>query len=131
MKKIDHTAHYTEDSEWIRPEGNFYKIGISDFAQEVYGKMTTAYLPAIGTIFQKGRVLCELETNKSTSEVLMPVNGKVVAINTAIAENPSLINESPYELGWLVKIEVEDDNQILDLMTGEAYRSYIGVLFNK
>lgn len=131
MKKIDTAAFYTEDSEWMRKDGEFYKIGISDFAQYIYGKIMMVSLPSKGTFLKKGMVVCYLETHKALSEVFMPVDGEIIKVNNSIINNPRLINESPYDEGWLALVKTSNLDQLKSLMTAEEYREYIGELFNK
>ncbi len=88
-------------------DGN-YNIGLTDYAVEQLGDIVFIELPEIGTIFTKGEVFATVESVKAASEIYMPVSGKVVAVNDKLAESPEILNDSPYEDGWLIKVEAEN-----------------------
>ena len=88
-------------------DGN-YNIGLTDYAVEQLGDIVFIELPEIGTIFTKGEVFATVESVKAASEIYMPVSGKVVAVNDKLSESPEILNDSPYEDGWLIKVEAEN-----------------------
>ena len=88
-------------------DGN-YNIGLTDYAVEQLGDIVFIELPEIGANFTKGEVFATVESVKAASEIYMPVSGKVVAVNDKLAESPEILNDSPYEDGWLIKVEAEN-----------------------
>ncbi len=122
---------YTEDHEWIRiAEGNTAYAGITDFAQGELGDIVFVEVDAVGDTFDKGDVFGTVEAVKTTSEMFMPVSGKIVAFNPKISaegeDQPELVNNDPYGEGWIVKIEMSDPSELDDLMDAEAYASKVG-----
>lgn len=104
-----------------------YTVGLTDYAVEQLGDVVFIELPEVGVEFAKGEVFATVESVKAASEIYMPVGGKVVEINEKIVENPAILNESPYEDGWLVKIENEDAHaESGDLLEYEDYKEEIG-----
>ncbi len=93
--------------EYLLEDGNVFTIGLTDYAVEQLGDIVFIELPEVGTEFVKGEVFATVESVKAASEIYMPVGGKIIEINEKVVENPEILNESPYENGWLVKIESE------------------------
>lgn len=93
--------------EYLLEDGNVFTIGLTDYAVEQLGDIVFIELPEAGTEFVKGEVFATVESVKAASEIYMPVGGKIIEINEKVVENPEILNESPYENGWLVKIESE------------------------
>ncbi len=121
---------YSEDHEWIRvEEGNVAYVGITDFAQGELGELVYVEVETVGENIEAGEVFGTIEAVKTTSDLLMPVAGKIIEFNPELDEtendNPTAINESPYGEGWIVKIEVSDLSQLDDLMDSEAYMEKI------
>lgn len=121
---------YSEDHEWIRVEdGNIAYVGITDFAQGELGELVYVEVESVGDDLGAGDVFGTIEAVKTTSDLLMPVAGKVIEFNPELDEaendNPSAINESPYGDGWIIKIEMADPRQLDDLMDSETYREKI------
>ena len=104
--------------EYLLEENDLYTIGLTDYAVEQLGDIVFVELPEIGTEFAKGEVFATVESVKAASEIYMPVGGKIIEINEKIVESPEVLNESPYENGWLVKVESttaqEDSGDLLD-----------------
>ena len=131
MKKVDSRARYFETNEWARPDGAGYLIGITDFAQTVFGEVTYIELPDIGQSFQKGTPFAITESNKASNEVTMPLSGKITSINSDLLDHPEWLNDDPYGQGWLVKIIPADSTEWGTLMGAKQYQNFIGVFFNK
>lgn len=121
---------YSEDHEWVRIEGNIGTIGITDFAQGELGDLVYIEVDTVGETIDKGEVFGTAEAVKTTSDLFMPVTGKVIEFNSAINEDegddPTLINSDPYGEGWIVKIEITDPSELEDLMDHEAYQNLVG-----
>ncbi len=96
---------YTESHEWIKTDGDQLIVGVTQFAVNALSDVTYAALPAVGKTFGAGDVFGEVESVKATSELYLPVAGTITAVNTAVANDPALLNTDPYEAGWLVKIK--------------------------
>ena len=118
---VPENLKYTDDHEWVAAAAPF-RVGISDFAQDQLGDLTFVELPDVGASFAKGEEFGTLESTKSVSPMLMPVDGKIVAVNEAINDDPSLINTDPYGEGWIVEIELTDAGQLNDLFDVAAYK---------
>ena len=97
----------TKSHEYLLEENGLYTIGLTDYAVEQLGDIVFVELPEVGSEYSKGEVFATLESVKAASEIYMPVGGKIVEVNEKIVETPEILNESPYEEGWLVKIESE------------------------
>ncbi len=131
MKKINPNARYHETNEWVTVHNNIFTIGITDFAQTVFGKVISIEFPRVGDFVEKNQELCMIESDKITTEVESPLSGKIYSINQELKNNPTWLNESPYEKGWLVKIEISDPKEWETLMTADEYQSYMNIFYNK
>ncbi|KAM6430443.1 glycine cleavage system H protein, mitochondrial [Liasis olivaceus] len=116
---------FTDKHEWISVENGVGTIGISNFAQEALGDVVYCSLPEIGTKLNKQDEFGALESVKAASEVYSPVTGEVTEINTALADNPGLVNKSCYQDGWLIKMTVDNPSELEDLLSEDAYEKYI------
>lgn len=125
MSIIRDDLKYTQDHEWIVADGNIGTVGVTDFAQESLGDVTFVELPEVGSEFKKGDAFGVVESVKAASDLYLPVSGKVVEINTALEDAPDLVNSSPYDDGWIVKIELEDASQVDELLSPTAYKGLI------
>ena len=96
---------YTESHEWIKTDGDQLIVGVTQFAVNALSDVTYAALPAVGKTFGAGDVFGEVESVKATSELYLPVAGTITAVNSAVTNDPALLNTDPYEAGWLVKIK--------------------------
>jgi glycine cleavage system H protein len=121
---------YTEEHEWLRVEGNFVYIGITDFAQSELGDLVYIEIETVGETLEKNEVFGTVEAVKTTSELFMPVSGKILEFNPAIDENEgdnaTLVNSDPYGEGWIVKIELTNPSEIEEMMDAEAYKAIVG-----
>ena len=114
-------VRYSEDHEWARSEGDKVRTGISDFAQDQLGDIVFVELPQVGDTFQKGAEFGTVESVKAVSELYMPIGGEILAVNTALEDAPELVNNSPYEEGWMVDIKPDNAGEIDQLMDKNAY----------
>lgn len=122
--KTTDAARYSRDHEWISTAAP-YRIGISDFAQEQLGDITFVELPEVGAVLKKGGEFGDIESTKSASSLYSPVDGAVVAVNTALENDPGLVNTDPYGEGWLIEVSVNDPSQLNALMDAAAYADYL------
>jgi glycine cleavage system H protein len=116
---------YTKDHEWIKIEDNIATIGITDYAQEKLGDIVYVELPDVGEVLEKGDAFGSVESVKSVSDCYTPVAGEVIEVNDLLVESPEAINEDPYGEGWMVKIKLQKNQQLDDLMTNVEYENYV------
>ena len=124
--EIKENLSYTNDHEWIKVDGNTALVGITDFAQSELGDIVFIEVETIGEDLDKNEVFGTVEAVKTVSDLFTPVSGKVLEFNSALEDNPELVNESPYEDGWIVKMEISNSDEISDLLDSKAYKSLIG-----
>jgi len=118
---------YSKDHEWIRVEGDVAYIGITDYAQRELGEIVYVDITTLDEEVLQGDIFGSIEAVKTVSDLYMPVSGKVLEVNTNLEEKPELINEHPYEDGWIVKISVKDAKEVDALLSGKEYKSLIGM----
>lgn len=125
MSEVPSELKYTKSHEWLRMEDDgLITIGISDHAQELLGDLVFVELPETDTEFVAGDECCVVESVKAASDVYMPVSGEVVEVNEALADEPEMINSSPYDNGWLFKIKPSAD-EFDELLDADAYQAEI------
>ena len=112
---------YSDDHEWARSEGDTIKVGISDYAQDQLGDIVFVELPEAGDSFEKGDEFGTLESVKAVSELYMPLDGEVVAVNEELADAPELVNSDPYGGGWMVVIKPANAADLETLKDKDAY----------
>ena len=116
---------YTKDHEYIRVEGEIGIIGISDHAQSQLGDVVFVELPAVGAKMEQGGEIAVVESVKAASEIFAPASGEVVAVNTALENQPSLINEDAVGKGWLFRVKLADPSELETLMDEAAYQEFL------
>ena len=114
---------YTQEHEWIRVDKNNAIVGITQFAQDQLGDIVFVELPDVGSEFSKGDTMAVAESVKAASDIYAPVSGKISSVNTKLEESPELINESPYDFGWMVVIEPSEELE--NLLDSTSYREII------
>ncbi len=112
---------YSENHEWILVEGDEAIIGITDYAQEEMGDVVFIELPGVGDEFEQFDPFGVVESVKAVSDVYLPAGGKIIAINEDLLDQPELVNEEPYEGGWLVRIKMTDKEELDTLMNHKEY----------
>ena len=116
--------NYTEEHEWLKvQEDGQARVGITDYAQDSLSDVVFVELPEVGDSFTKGDVMAVAESVKAASDIYAPISGKIVSINEKLEESPELVNESPYEFGWMVLIEPE--GEVNGLLDAASYRESI------
>lgn len=116
---------YTDTHEWLKLTDDTAMVGITHHAQSELTDIVFVELPEIGKEIKKGEELCVVESVKSVSEIYSPISGKVANVNKRLEDAPEIINESPYDEGWLVEIEVKDKSEFNSLLDSEAYKRMI------
>lgn len=116
----------SKSHEYIAEKNGTYTIGLTDYAVEQLGDIVFLELPDVGSEFVKGEVFATIESVKAASEIYMPISGKIIEVNESVVDNPELLNESPFEKGWLVKVESETAVvDSVDLLEYDDYREEI------
>lgn len=116
---------YTETHEWARLNGKEVTIGITDYAVDQLGDITHLELPKVGSATEQGEAFGELDSVKTTADLVSPVSGKVVAVNDEIVKKLDTLMEDPYEEGWLIKVKVPDASDLEELMGIKEYEKYL------
>ena len=117
---------YSREHEWIKLEdGSRGLMGITHFAQDQLGDVVYLDLPAVGTRLAQLAKLGEVESVKAVSDIFSPVSGEVVEINQELTDHPELVNEDPYDRGWILGIQMEDVSELDNLLTADEYEAYL------
>lgn len=117
---------YTKDHEWVRIEGNVATIGITDFAQGELGDIVFVDIDSVDDDLSAGDVFGSVEAVKTVSDLYLPVSGKVTEFNSALEDQPELLNSDPYGDGWIIKVEIADDADQSELLSAEEYQATLG-----
>lgn len=121
-------TRYTKDHEWVRVEGDSAVVGITEYAAEQLGDVVFVELPEIGRSLVRGKEAAVVESVKAASDVYAPLSGEVTEANTALTDDPAMVNEEPAGKGWFFKLSVKDKSEISTLMDEAAYRDYVASL---
>lgn len=120
---------FTKEHEWIKIKEGVAIIGISDFAQEQLGDIVSIELPKAGGVFRQGQTMAIVDSVKASSDIYAPISGEIIEVNEGLIEKPEMINQSPYDSGWIAKIKPSNmEEEFESLMTKEKYDRYIGEL---
>ncbi|MFN8521281.1 MAG: glycine cleavage system protein GcvH [Chloroflexota bacterium] len=117
---------YSDDHEWLRPEGGEGLVGITRYAADELGDVVFVELPAVGRTLTRGETFGVIESVKTASDLYSPVSGEVIAVNGELAGAPQLVNEAPYEGGWLIRLRLADPSESELLRDADGYRALIG-----
>lgn len=123
---MDENIRFTKEHEWIVIKEGIAIIGISDFAQRQLGDIVSIELPKVGSIFKRMQSMAIIDSVKASSDIYCVMSGEIVEVNEELLEHPEWINQSPYELGWIVKLKPSNMEEFHDLMTNEQYYKLIG-----
>ncbi|OPL09992.1 MAG: glycine cleavage system protein H [Firmicutes bacterium ML8_F2] len=123
--KIVDGVRYTQKHEWVRPEGETAKVGLSDYAQDKLGEIVFVELPEVGAVVEAGKSSAVIESVKAVADLYAPIDGKVIEVNEELLDQPELINSDPYGEGWVYKVEIKDGNQLEVLMDKKAYEVFV------
>lgn len=116
---------YTEEHEWVMVEEELAVVGITDFAQDALGDVVFVELPEVGTVLEAGKAFGVVESVKAVSDIYAPLSGVVEEINDDLVDAPEIINTSPYEDGWMIKLRMDDVADADALMSAESYQALI------
>jgi glycine cleavage system H protein len=121
--KILKGLYYSKDHEWVKVDGDKAYIGITDFAQHALGSIVFVELPEVDAELSAGDTFGVVESVKAASDMITPVDGKVVELNENIVDDPALVNEDAFE-NWMIVVELSDKSQLEDLLSAEAYEEF-------
>ncbi|MBG5891610.1 glycine cleavage system protein GcvH [Providencia hangzhouensis] len=126
MSNTPNELMYTREHEWLRDEGNGeFTVGITEHAQETLGDMVFVDLPEVGTAVSAGDDVAVVESVKAASDIYAPLSGEIVAVNSELNDAPELVNEQPYQEGWIFRIKASDTAELADLIDAAGYTSMI------
>lgn len=124
--EIRENLKYTKDHEWISIDGDIATVGITDFAQSELGDIVYVEVDTIDENLNKDDVFGTVEAVKTVSDLFIPVSGEILEFNESLNDNPELINQSPYDEGWIIKMKIEDSSQLRKLLDAKSYSEIIG-----
>ena len=113
---------YTDTHEWVKEEGSLVTIGLTDYAQSQLKDIVYVDIPEAGSGFKKGDSIGVVESVKTVADIYAPVTGKVTEGNVTLKDHPQFVNEDPYGKGWLVKMEIQDREELKELLSSKAYQ---------
>ncbi len=116
---------FTKDHEWVKIEGNIATIGITDYAQGELGDIVFVDVDSVGDSLQSGEVFGSVEAVKTVSDLYLPVSGKVLELNDELDAEPELVNSDPYGKGWIIKLEIDANAALDDLLSAQEYEALI------
>jgi glycine cleavage system H protein len=116
---------YTKDHEWLRVEGDFGFIGVTDFAQGELGDVVFIEIETVGETLKKEEVFGTIEAVKTVSDMFMPVSGEILELNPMLEDSPDVVNKDPYGDGWMVKIKISDPSELKGLLSAEHYKALL------
>lgn len=122
---IKENLKYTKDHEWVLIDGDEATIGITDFAQGELGDIVFVEVETVGEVLDREEVFGTIEAVKTVSDMFMPISGEVIAFNEELEATPELVNQDPYEKGWIVKIKISDVTELEDLLSSEDYKNMV------
>lgn len=125
---VPNDCRYTQEHEWIRRDGDVYRVGITDYAAEQLGDVTYVELPVPGTTVTQGSECATVESVKAASDIYAPVDGDVASANDALNDHPELVNQGPFGDGWFFALKNVEESQLDMLMDAPAYETYIATL---
>jgi glycine cleavage system H protein len=117
---------YTKEHEWVKVDGDRALVGITRFAQDQLGDIVYVELPKVGERVEMMKPFGVIESVKTASDLYAPVTGEVVEINDSLVDQPQVVNDAPYEAGWLIKVKPDDPNQLEQLMSAQQYADMVG-----
>ncbi len=124
--EVPASLKYTEDHEWIRIEGEEAYVGVTDFAQGELGDIVYVEIETEGDTLDKGEVFGTVEAVKTVSDLFMPISGEILEVNPELEATPEMVNESPYEKGWMIKVSIVNKEELDELLDAEAYKEVVG-----
>ncbi|MBZ9627198.1 glycine cleavage system protein GcvH [Psychroflexus sp. CAK57W] len=122
---VPNNLKYTKDHEWIKIDGDTATIGITDFAQGELGDIVYVEVETIGETLDKDEVFGTVEAVKTVSDLYLPLTGEILEFNEDLEDEPEMVNEEPYDKGWMIKMKIANQDEVKELMDAETYKSHI------
>lgn len=122
---IPENLKYTKDHEWIKVDGDTATVGVTDFAQQQLGDVVFVEIETEGDSLNKGDVFGTIEAVKTVSDMYMPVSGEIIEVNPKLEDAPETVNEDPYGEGWMIKVKLENADEVEELMSAEDYKKEV------
>ncbi|ALO15886.1 Octanoyl/lipoyl carrier protein [Salinivirga cyanobacteriivorans] len=122
---IPENLKYTKDHEWVKIDGDTATVGVTDFAQEQLGDVVFVEVETEGESLQKRDVFGTIEAVKTVSDMYMPISGEVAEVNPKLEDAPETVNEDPYGEGWMIKIKVDNKDELNDLLSADDYKNEV------
>jgi glycine cleavage system H protein len=116
---------YTKEHEWLRVENDTAIVGVTDYAQSELGDIVYIEFPEVGKAFSHNDSIGTIEAVKTVADLYAPVSGEVLEVNTELVDNPELVNQDPYEKGWMLKIKISNPSEVDSLMDSSAYKQHV------
>lgn len=116
---------YTKDHEWVNIQGDVATVGITEYAQRELGDVVYVDLPEVGDTFEASDPFGSVESVKAVSEVFCPLGGEVIEVNTKLEQTPELVNQSPHQKAWMIKLRVSNPDELDELLSAEEYEEYL------
>jgi glycine cleavage system H protein len=123
--RVPEENYYTKDHEWAQVDENVVTVGITEYAQESLGEVVYVELPEEGQKVTQGEPFGVVESVKAVSDLLAPVSGTVIEVNTSVADDPGTLNDDPMNNGWLIRIEMDTEKELANLMRAPDYKKLI------
>jgi glycine cleavage system H protein len=117
---------FSKEHEWVEKSDQIIIVGITEFAQDQLGDVVSIELPEVGIVFKQNDAMAIIDSVKASSDIYCPVDGEIIEVNEKLLEYPELINQSPYEEGWIVKIKPSNLEQVDSLLSKEQYDELVG-----
>ena len=124
MKVLDDLL-YTDEHEWVKIDGNLATIGITDFAQGELGDIVFIEYPEFNSSYNKGESIGTIEAVKTVADIYMPLSGMIIELNEVLNDNPDIVNSNPFDEGWMLKLQISNMDENLNLMNAEKYKTFI------
>jgi glycine cleavage system H protein len=123
---IPEELKYSKEHEWVKIDGDIATVGITDYAQGELGDIVFIELPTVGSTVEFMKPFGTIEAVKAVSDLFSPISGKVTKINTTLEDDASIINSSPYEEGWIIKVKISNPSEIDQLLDSDGYKELVG-----
>ncbi|HOK05734.1 MAG TPA: glycine cleavage system protein GcvH [Syntrophales bacterium] len=125
MKVFPDDLLYSREHVWVRVEGDLATIGITDYAQERLGEILSIELPEVETEVERDEAFGVIESAKASIELISPVTGEVISVNEDLTDDIGIINSDPHDTGWMIVVEMKDQNELDDLLDARGYQEFI------
>lgn len=123
---IPQELKYTKDHEWVKIDGNIAIVGVTDFAQGELGDIVYVEVETVGETMERDEVFGTVEAVKTVSDLMLPLTGEIIEFNDSLEGTPEKVNTDPYGEGWMVKIQMSNEDEIAGLMSADEYKDLIG-----